>query len=67
VKCEAGGIPGVTADNGSAEELDVVIGAAQEQLVEWLLGRPHRRGDCARDGSPQSSGANGRGGQDRQL
>jgi hypothetical protein len=38
-----------------AEQLDVVVRALEGTLVERLLGRPHDRGDTARNGSPDAA------------
>ena len=54
---EPGGVPAVAARDRLAEQLDVVVAAAEDELVERLLERPHGRRDRAADGAPQRAGA----------
>jgi hypothetical protein len=57
VPCKPRRIPVLAAHHSTAEQLDVVILAAEHELVERLLERPNGRRDRAADGPPQRAGA----------
>src|SRR5205807_4543487 len=51
-------VPAVAADDRVTKQLDVVVVACEQELVERLLERPEGRRDGAADGSPDGAGAN---------
>jgi hypothetical protein len=67
VQRDARDVPAVSASDRLAEDLDVVVAALEEELVERLLERPDSRGTHAADGSSKSAGAIYGGAQDQQL
>jgi hypothetical protein len=55
---EPHGIPAGTVAQEATEQLDVVVATGEDELVERLLERPHRGGECAAERPPDRADAN---------